>query len=61
MTATKIAVNEMTTLLMERGYSRSDANALTGLAADLKMSDVVDVNMGVYMTIPKSVFTDKAP
>ncbi|WP_395672398.1 acetamidase/formamidase family protein [Phenylobacterium sp.] len=56
MTATRIAVDEMTTMLMERGYSRSDANMLTGLAADLKMSEVVDRNMGVYMTIPKSVF-----
>jgi acetamidase/formamidase len=59
MEATKIAVDEMTTFLMERGYSRSDANMVTGLAADLKMSEVVDHNMGVYMTIPKSVFTGR--
>jgi acetamidase/formamidase len=47
----------MTNFLMEkRGLSRSDANVLTGVAADLHMSEIVDENMGVYMTIPKSVF-----
>jgi acetamidase/formamidase len=55
--ATRIAVGEMTNFLMEkRGLSRSDANVLTGVAADLHMSEIVDENMGVYMTIPKSVF-----
>jgi acetamidase/formamidase len=55
--ATRIAVREMTNFLIEsRGLSRSDANAVTGMAADLHMSEIVDEHMGVYMTIPKSIF-----
>jgi acetamidase/formamidase len=55
--ATRIAVREMTNFLIEsRGLSRSDANAVAGMAADLHMSEIVDENMGVYMTIPKSIF-----
>jgi acetamidase/formamidase len=57
MQATKIAVQEMVNFLMEaKSMSRTDANALTGIAADLRMSEVVDVNMGVYMTVAKSLF-----
>jgi acetamidase/formamidase len=56
--ATRIAVREMTNFLIEsRGLSRSNANAVTGMAANLHMSEIVDENMGVYMTIPKSIFT----
>jgi acetamidase/formamidase len=57
MAATKIAVQEMIDFLIERkSMSRTEANALIGLAADLGMSEVVDVNMGVYVKVPKSIF-----
>jgi acetamidase/formamidase len=60
MAATKIAVQEMIDFLMERkSMPRTEANALIGLAGDLRMSEVVDVNMGVYMTIPKSIFGER--
>lgn len=57
MEATKIAVQEMVDFLVEaKSMSRNEANALTGIAADLRMSEVVDVNMGVYMSVAKSIF-----
>jgi acetamidase/formamidase len=57
MQATRIAVQEMVDFLMEtKAMSRTEANALTGIAADLRMSEVVDVNMGVYMSIAKAIF-----
>ena len=57
MKATKIAVQEMIDFLVHhKGMPRTEANALIGLAADLKMSEVVDVNMGVYVAVAKNIF-----
>ena len=55
--ATRIAVQGMIDFLIEaKGMSRTEANALTGIAADLRMSEIVDQNMGVYMTVARSIF-----
>ncbi len=44
----------------EHGLARPDAYALTSLAADLKIAEVVDVpHMLVSMHIPKSIFVDE--
>jgi acetamidase/formamidase len=40
--------------------SRYDAYALTSMAADCRVSQVVDVRKGVHCMIPKSIFTKKS-
>jgi acetamidase/formamidase len=58
--ATRIAVQGMIDFLIDaKGMSRTEANALTGIAADLRMSEIVDQNMGVYMTVAKSIFGER--
>jgi acetamidase/formamidase len=60
--ATRIAVQGMIDFLVEaKGMPRTEANALTGIAADLRMSEIVDQNMGVYMTVAKSIFGERRP
>lgn len=54
--ATELAVRNMVDLLMEkRGLSRMEAYRLASIAADLHIAELVDQNVGVYMTIPKAV------
>ena len=54
--ATEIAVRNMVDLLMEtRGLSRMEAYRLASIAADLHIAELVDQNVGVYMTIPKAL------
>jgi acetamidase/formamidase len=44
-----------------RGLSRDDAYNLCSLALDLRISQVVDGLKGVHATLPKAIFTDRAP
>ena len=55
-TATRIATEQMIEMLMQvKGLSRMEAYRLASMAADLHIAELVDQNVGVYMTIPKSV------
>ncbi|HWZ29513.1 MAG TPA: acetamidase/formamidase family protein [Gemmatimonadales bacterium] len=55
-TATQIATQQMIEMLMQlKGLSRMEAYRMASLAADLHIAELVDQNVGVYMTIPKSV------
>jgi acetamidase/formamidase len=56
--ATRIAVEQTITFLMEtRGLDRGAAYALTSLAVDLRITQLVDGYVGVHAMIPKSIFT----
>jgi len=58
--ATKMAVHEMIDFLMqEKHLSREDAYMLASVSADLAITEVVDGNNGVHMTIPKAIFVTK--
>ncbi len=55
--ATQIAVQEMIDFLMEhQDLERGDAYALASIAADLRITELVDGNVGVHMMIAKSLF-----
>jgi acetamidase/formamidase len=55
--ATQIAVQEMIDFLMEtRDLERGAAYALAGIAADLRITQLVDGNVGVHMMIAKEIF-----
>ena len=55
--ATKLAVREMIDFLMtEKHLSRDDAYMLSSMAADLSITELVDGNKGVHMSIPKAIF-----
>ena len=55
--ATKLAVREMIAFLMETKHlSRDDAYMLASVAADLHITELVDGNKGVHMSIPKAIF-----
>src|SRR5215467_7503219 len=55
--ATKLAVREMIDFLVaDKHLSRDDAYMLASVAADLTITELVDGNKGVHMTIPKSIF-----
>jgi acetamidase/formamidase len=43
-------------LTAERHLSRDDAYMLASVAADLSITELVDGNKGVHMTIPKGIF-----
>jgi acetamidase/formamidase len=54
--ATRIAALEMVDLLASRfGLSRMDAYRLASIAADLRITQLVDGNVGVHMMVAKSV------
>ncbi len=56
--ATKLAVHEMIDFLMkEKHLSRDDAYMLSSVAADLSITELVDGNKGVHMSIPKAIFS----
>ncbi|HVC20002.1 MAG TPA: acetamidase/formamidase family protein [Vicinamibacterales bacterium] len=60
-TATKIAVRQMIDYLVtERHLTREDAYMLSSVAADLSISELVDGNVNVQMSIPKAIFTHRA-
>src|SRR5579885_44476 len=55
--ATTLAVREMIDFLTnEKHLSRDDAYMLASVAADLHITELVDGNKGVHMSIPKSIF-----
>ncbi len=55
--AAKMAVQDMIDFLMEKGpVSRSEANRIAGIAADLHVSEVADEKVAAYMTVPKKLF-----
>jgi acetamidase/formamidase len=55
--ATHRAVREMVDFLVAaKGLSRDDAYMLTSVAGDLSVTEVVDRNKGVHMTLPKAIF-----
>jgi len=58
--ATKMAVREMIDFLVsEKHLSRDDAYMLSSVAADLSITQLVDGNKGVHVSIPKAIFRDK--
>ena len=55
--ATTIAVQEMIDFLVAtKDLEQGAAYQLASVAADLKITQLVDGNVGVHMTIPKSIF-----
>jgi acetamidase/formamidase len=55
--ATKLAVHEMLDYLMiEKHLSRDDAYMLASVSASLCITELVDGNKGVHMSIPKNIF-----
>jgi acetamidase/formamidase len=55
--ATRIAVREMVEFLSaEMGLPRGEACRLASIAADLRITQLVDGNVGVHMMIAKSIF-----
>ena len=58
--AARIAVQQMIELLIEdHGLERADAYALASIAADLRITQIVDGNVGVHMMIPKAIFVPR--
>jgi acetamidase/formamidase len=56
--AMTIAVRETVDFLTrEKGLERVEAYSLAALAADCRISQVVDVRKGVHCMVPKSIFT----
>ncbi len=54
--STRIAIDEMVKLLVEkRGLTRMAAYQLASIAADLRITQLVDGNVGVHMMVPKSL------
>ena len=54
--ATEIAIREGTELLMERkGLTRGEAYSVISMAADLRITELVDGNVGVHLMVPKSI------
>jgi acetamidase/formamidase len=58
--AAKMAVREMIDFLMQQKHlSRDEAYMLASVAANLAITEVVDGNNGVHMSIPKAIFAAK--
>ena len=58
--ATRVAVQEMVDYLAaSRGLSKTDAYRLASIAADLRITQLVDGNLGVHMMVPKRIFTKR--
>ena len=59
--ATKIAVTEMVTMLQQmKGITQTQAYQAASMAADLRITELVDQNVGVHMMIAKSYLTAPA-
>ena len=55
--ATRLATREMVEYLVaEKRLTREDAYLLCSLAADLRVTQAVDVTKGVHALLPKSIF-----
>ena len=58
-TATRIAIEQMTKFITEKkGLSQMEAYQLASIAADLRITQLVDGNVGVHMMIAKSLIGD---
>ncbi len=58
-TATEMAVRNMIDLLVtEKHLSRDDAYALTSVAVDIDITQLVDGKVGVHAICPKAIFKD---
>lgn len=56
--AAKIALRDMVTFLSEhKGLTRLDAYSLSSIAADLRVTQLVDGNKGIHAMMPKTIFT----
>ncbi len=56
--AVKIALRDAIQFLSaSKGLSRDDAYALSSLAVDLRVTQIVDGNKGIHAMIPKAIFT----
>lgn len=59
--ATRIAVREMVTMLQQmKGITQTQAYQAASMAADLRITELVDQNVGVHMMIAKSYLTPPA-
>jgi acetamidase/formamidase len=59
--ATRIAVRQAIELLVaDRGLSREDAYMLVSVGCDVRITQLVDGNVGAHVMIPKALFTGKA-
>jgi acetamidase/formamidase len=55
-----MAVREMIDYLTaEKHLTRDDAYMLSSVAADLRITQLVDGTKGAHMMIPKNIFTSK--
>lgn len=60
--AVKIALREMIRFLTEaKGLNRDDAYMLASVAADVRITQLVDGKKGVHAMLPKSIFVDQRP
>ncbi len=58
--ATRVAVREMIAYLMETYHlPEVEAYRLASIAADLRITQLVDGNVGVHMMIPKAIFVGR--
>ena len=56
--ATKTAVRQAIDFLVtEKGMTRDDAYMLTSVACDVRITQLVDGNVGAHVMIPKNIFT----
>ena len=56
--ATRMALKQMIRFVVdEKRLDRDSAYALTSVAADLHITQLVDGNVGVHCLLPKNVFT----
>ncbi|MBC7561831.1 MAG: acetamidase/formamidase family protein [Gemmatimonadaceae bacterium] len=47
-------------LVQEKGMTRDDAYMLTSVACDMRITQLVDGNVGAHVMIPKAIFTGSA-
>jgi acetamidase/formamidase len=47
--------------MTEKHLSRDDAYMLSSVSADLHITELVDGNKGVHMSIPKGIFSAASP
>lgn len=57
--ATEIAIRETVELLMEKkGLTQGEAYSVVSMAVDLRITELVDLNVGVHAMIPKTITGD---
>lgn len=60
VTATKTALRQAIDFLVtEKGMTRDDAYMLTSVACDVRITQLVDGNVGAHVMIPKHIFTSR--